>query len=91
MDTGKYYDFSSHFDNNVSAVLSKRNLVPFQLSHKEKVYFFLNEILIDKNKIVIPSQTHSKNCRVINENGIYKNVDGLITQNPNLILIPMKY
>lgn len=86
MDIDKYFDFSSLFDKNFSAILSKRNVLPYQLSHTEKIKHFLNELLIDNSRIGIPYQTHSNNCTIINDNGMFENTDGLITQNPNLIL-----
>ena len=86
MENLKYFDFSVEFGNSVSAILSKKNNFMKKMSHQERIYFFGNIFNIDKNKFGIPLQTHSINCKIIEDCGSFENTDGLITENENIVL-----
>ena len=86
MEIENYFDFSSNFSSGTSAILSKKEIIPKEIQHNEKVFLFSNMFNFKTNKITIPSQTHSDNCQIVKKNGSYLDTDGLITDNLNLIL-----
>ena len=86
MKIENYFDFSSNFSSGTSAILSKKEIIPKEIQHNEKVFLFSNMFNFKTNKITIPSQTHSDNCQIVKKNGSYLDTDGLITDNLNLIL-----
>ena len=73
------YIFYNSFNPSISALLSK---IPLKRDS--------NSIAIDfglpRENFAIPEQIHSNLVKFITLPGVYKGVDGLLTDNPNLIL-----
>ena len=86
MENEKYYDFSTILGPEIIAVLSKRNIISKNLQHIEKITTFSKIMRIQQSQICIPLQTHSPNCKIVDNQGKFNNVDGLITHDPNLVL-----
>ena len=86
MENEKYYDFSTIFGPEIISVLSKRNIISKNLQHSNKITIFSKIMRIQQSQICIPLQTHSPNCKIVDNQGKFNNVDGLITHNPNLVL-----
>ncbi len=86
METDEYFDFSQYFTSGITAILSKNSTIPKSLLHRDKIKHFSQKLNVNFDSIAIPSQTHSNNCKIIKNRGIYQIVDGLITQNSELIL-----
>lgn len=86
METDEYFNFSQYFSSGITAVLSKNSTIPKSLSHKDKIKHLSQKLNVNFASIAIPNQIHSNHCKIIKNCGIYQNVDGLITQNSELIL-----
>ena len=86
MKTVKYFNFSPFLDNNISAIISKKNQNLTEKSSVDGIKYFGRKFKLDHQYIAIPIQTHSSNCKIIDNHGIYQNTDGIITKNKKITL-----
>jgi len=73
----------SHFDHIISSDFSAIMSTDFFLSSRNDT---AEKLGYNRESLAIPIQIHSTNVLFINSSGEFENCDGLITDNPNIIL-----
>ena len=82
MNSERYFNFTDYFSKDIHAILTK--------NHPENLQKNVQELSLDINLnsdfLVIPDQVHSDNISIVQDNLKPFSTDGVITQDPNLIL-----
>ena len=81
-----FINYSTFFSGKIKAwqVLSnKSNQIVNLDEYRSKI---INQLSINIDNLAIPIQVHSNKVRFIDKSGFFKNTDGLITDNSNIIL-----
>lgn len=81
-----FFNFSEIFDEQVVALLSKRissDSNELIIDYREKL---AENVGFTTKQLAIPHQVHSNNVQWITKAGNYSNCDGLITDNPEIVL-----
>ena len=79
-------NYSNFFNNSITAfqILFNKNLQTHSLNEYRRL--ITEKLSININNLAIPEQIHSANVKWINSPGYFKNLDGLITGNKQIIL-----
>ena len=79
MPTKEFFHFDHIMSSDISAMMSTENSLSSRNDTAENLGY-------NKESLAIPQQTHSTNVLFINSSGEFENCDGLITDNPNIVL-----
>ena len=79
MTTKEFFHFDHIISNDFSTTISTGNLLYSRNDTAESLGYNID-------LLAIPQQTHSTNVLFVNSSGEFKNCDGLVTNNPNIIL-----
>jgi len=79
MSTKEIFHFDHVISSDISAIMSTDNFLSYRNSTAENLGY-------NTESLAIPQQTHSTNVLFVNSSGEFENCDGLITDNPNIIL-----
>ena len=79
MTTKDFLHFNHIISSNISAIMSNNFFLGSRNDTAENFGY-------NRESLAIPLQIHSTNVLFINSSGEFKNYDGLITDNPNIIL-----
>ena len=79
MPTKEFFHFDHIMSSDLSAMMSTKNSLSSRNDTAENLGY-------NKESLAIPQQTHSTNVLFINSSGEFENCDGLITDNPNIVL-----
>ncbi len=79
MPTKEFSHFNHIMSSDISAMMSMEN----SLSSRNDV---AENLGYNKESLAIPQQIHSTNILFVNLSGEFENCDGLITDNPNIVL-----
>ncbi len=79
-----YIDYSDHFNvKGFRAFMSNRDRDYANLGHRR---FFVKNIELDPNRLVVPRQTHSNHVATVSGPCILPDTDGAITQEKDVVL-----
>ena len=79
MATKDFLNFNNIMNNDISAIMGSGSLLCARSDVAESLGY-------NRGSLAIPKQTHSTNVQWINSSGEFENCDGLITDNPNIVL-----
>ena len=79
MPTKEIFHFNHIMSSDISATMGTGNLLSSRNDTAEKLGY-------NKESLAIPQQIHSTNVLFINSSGEFEDCDGLITDNPNIVL-----
>ena len=79
MATKDFFNFNNIMNNDISAIMVSGSLLCSRTDVAESLGY-------NRESLAIPKQTHSTNVLWINSSGEFENCDGLITDNPNIVL-----
>jgi len=79
MDTKGIFYFNHVISSDISAMMSTDNFLSSRNNIAENLGY-------NSESLAIPQQTHSTNVLFVNSPGEFENCDGLITDNPNIVL-----
>ena len=82
-----FINYSTFFSNKIKAwqILSGKDVksfIPLD-QHRNKI---IKKLSINMDDLAVPEQIHSSKVEFINKSGFFKNTDGLITNDKNIIL-----
>ena len=79
MATKEFFNFNNIMNNDISAIIGSGSLLCSRTDVAKSLGY-------NRGTLAIPKQTHSTNVLWINSSGEFENCDGLITDNPNIVL-----